>query len=40
MNEEINFSPYANVVTYTESSGRYLAEKIENKYGKAYKLIK
>ena len=34
MNDEIKFSPYADVAAYAESSGRYHAEYIEKKYGK------
>jgi hypothetical protein len=37
INEEFKFSAYDDVATYAELSGHYLAEKIENKYGKAYK---
>ena len=40
MNDEINFSPYADVADYAESAGRYPAEKIEKKYGKDNKVLK
>ena len=33
LNDEIKFSPYAEVAGYGETAGRYFSEKIEKKYG-------